>query len=92
LADSTRIFIAASSGFARSPRISSKPSMPGIITSVITQSGRASGMSRSAPALEPRTVTSCPASVSSRETSASVSGSSSTMKNFMGAGILSCAA
>src|SRR5262245_28676863 len=40
-------------------------------------------MSRIAPALEARTITSWPASVSRRETSASVSGSSSTMKNFI---------
>src|SRR6185503_9666300 len=82
------ILIAASSGRRRSSRVSSKPSMPGIMRSVITQSGRASGMSRTAPALDARTTTSWPASVSRRETSASVSGSSSTMKNFMGAVIL----
>jgi len=75
--------VAASSGLRRSSRVSSKPSITGIITSVITQSGRASGMSRIAPVLEARTVTSWPASVRMRETSASVSGSSSTMKKRM---------
>src|SRR5262245_35928280 len=59
------------------------PSITGIMTSVITQSGSASGMSRSAPVADARTTTSWPASVSMRDTSASVSGSSSTMKNFM---------
>jgi len=72
------IFIAASSVRRRSSRVSSKPSIPGIIRSVMTQSGRSTGISFSACPLEALMTTAWPARFSTFCTSARIPGSSST--------------
>jgi hypothetical protein len=77
------ILIAASSGLLRISRHRSKPSISGLMTSLMTQSGRSIGISGSALRLDSSHVTLCPPSSSTAFISCRMIGSSSTIRNFM---------